>query len=62
MAADDSTSVGLGDREQVLAAARLGWTLAELRGRVRESVSGPLLDRARPKGVLPLGVDFRPTG
>lgn len=44
-----------GDRELVLAAARLGWTLAELRGRVRESVSGPPLDRARPKGILPLG-------
>jgi hypothetical protein len=50
-----STLVERGDRELVLAAARLGWTLAELRGRVRESVSGPPPDRARPKGILPLG-------
>lgn len=55
MATDESTLVEQGDREQVLAAARLGWTLAELRGRVRESVSGPQLDRARPTRILPLG-------
>jgi hypothetical protein len=55
MAAADTTSVEQDDREQVLAAARLGWTLAELRGRVRESVSGPPVDRARPTGILPLG-------
>jgi len=55
MAAHDSTMVEPGDREQVLAAARLGWTLAELRGRVREIVSGPPLNPARPTGILPLG-------
>jgi hypothetical protein len=55
MPADDSTPIEPADREQVLRAGRLGWSLAELRGRVRESVSGPPPDRARPRGVLPLG-------
>lgn len=54
MATDDAT-LGLGNRDQVHAAARLGWTLAELRGRVRESVSAPSIERARPVGILPLG-------
>jgi hypothetical protein len=50
-----STLVEPGDRKLILTAARLGWTMAELRGRLRESVSGPPPDPARPKGILPLG-------
>ena len=43
------------DRDMVLAAARLGWTLAEVRGRVRDVASGVADPPGRPKGVLPLG-------
>jgi hypothetical protein len=51
----ESDSIAPDDRDLVFAAARLGWAMAELHGRVRETAERSVTDAVRPAGVLPLG-------
>lgn len=59
MAREPGTST-LADRDGVNDAARLGWAVAELRGRVRDIAGRPATERARPTGILPLAQERSP--
>jgi hypothetical protein len=59
MASEPETST-LADRDGVHDATRLGWAVAELRGRVRNTAARPATERARPTGILPLAQERSP--